>query len=157
MIWSPLMLFSFAYGGGGVDSGDTGSVTSEDKDGDNFYWPEYDCDDNDPEVNPLADEICDGQDNDCDGDVDIDEGEVALPNHMRARGWLGEWADHLCDSLITPAEAGKLSGGRGEQAPRGAAAERCRRQPRRAWRGRAEGTVLGHGSSLERNGAQTYL
>ncbi len=72
MIWSPLMLFSFACGGGGIDSGDTGSVTSEDKDGDNFYWPEYDCDDNDPEVNPLADEICDGQDNDCDGDVDID-------------------------------------------------------------------------------------
>jgi hypothetical protein len=37
------------------------------------YVPAYsltDCDDEDPTVYPLADEVCDGLDNDCDGDVD---------------------------------------------------------------------------------------
>jgi hypothetical protein len=41
----------------------------KDKDGDGFKDKE-DCDDNDPSVNPDADEICDGVDNNCNGNVD---------------------------------------------------------------------------------------
>ena len=40
-----------------------------DKDGDRYSFP-GDCDDNNPEINPAAEEVCDGKDNDCDGLVD---------------------------------------------------------------------------------------
>jgi len=43
----------------------------EDRDGDGFAAPE-DCDDRDAARNPLAPEVCDGVDNDCDGAVDDD-------------------------------------------------------------------------------------
>ena len=41
----------------------------EDVDG---FTVEFDCDDNDPNTHPGADEQCDGLDNDCDGSVDED-------------------------------------------------------------------------------------
>ncbi len=41
----------------------------EDADGDGFCAPE-DCDDRNPAVHPYAADVCDGLDNDCDGEVD---------------------------------------------------------------------------------------
>jgi len=43
----------------------------EDKDGDGWDST-IDCDDNNPDINPDASEICDGLDNDCDGATDED-------------------------------------------------------------------------------------
>lgn len=46
-----------------------------DQDGDGFL-SDVDCNDADSAVNPDAIEICDGQDNDCDGDVDMEDPDV---------------------------------------------------------------------------------
>ncbi|MCK6531181.1 putative metal-binding motif-containing protein [Myxococcota bacterium] len=57
-------------------SGDDDSASDDDDsgwpwdvDGDG-YWTAWDCDDANPTVHPLATELCDGLDNDCDGFVD---------------------------------------------------------------------------------------
>lgn len=51
-----------------ADTGPTLSLIDNDVDG---YSPaDGDCDDNDKTVHPLAEEICDGQDNDCNGKID---------------------------------------------------------------------------------------
>ena len=59
---------------GGTDSAapDTAPIATPDAvDADNDgFNASVDCDDLDPEVNPDAVEVCDGMDNDCDGDVD---------------------------------------------------------------------------------------
>ncbi|MEC8425114.1 MAG: MopE-related protein, partial [Myxococcota bacterium] len=46
-----------------------------DADGDGFE-AEEDCDDADPAVNPAAQELCNGLDDDCDGAIDIDDPDV---------------------------------------------------------------------------------
>ena len=51
----------------GLDTTSTGS--SPDNDGDGWGANE-DCDDADPATNPGATEVCDGVDNDCDGEID---------------------------------------------------------------------------------------
>ncbi len=49
---------------------DDDSVTNDDIDGDGWSVEDGDCDDADMVANPGVGEICDGKDNDCDGEVD---------------------------------------------------------------------------------------
>ena len=53
----------------GVDSNCDGFIGTADNDGDGVPACE-DCDDGNAAINPAADEVCDGADNDCDGLVD---------------------------------------------------------------------------------------
>jgi hypothetical protein len=59
-----------------MDCDDSDSSSNwDDADGDNFNTCNYnkDCDDNNPEINPsVSIDLCDGLDNDCDGQIDED-------------------------------------------------------------------------------------
>ncbi|MGB0639521.1 MAG: putative metal-binding motif-containing protein [Myxococcota bacterium] len=52
-----------------VDADDTGNVEDTDADGDGFNASD-DCDDTNAGINPDATEVCDGVDNNCDGETD---------------------------------------------------------------------------------------
>ena len=80
-----LLVPLLACDGGKDTSEETGIVGDVDADEDGFL-ESVDCDDDDPEVNPAAIELCDGIDNDCDGSVD----ETCAPqvkNHMLGDGF----------------------------------------------------------------------
>ena len=62
------------FGDGDLGSpGDDNPICCPDADGDGYLFDNCggdDCDDDDPDINPGADEVCDLVDNDCDGTVD---------------------------------------------------------------------------------------
>ncbi|MCB9745800.1 MAG: hypothetical protein H6740_24710 [Alphaproteobacteria bacterium] len=64
-----------------------GSVGYADNDGDGFPACE-ECNDADPAVNPDAAEVCDGLDNDCDGDVDDADSSL---DTSTATTWYGDY------------------------------------------------------------------
>lgn len=80
-----------------------GGDIDNDSDG---YWSTYDCNDNDPSVNPGSQEYCyascgavgDGIDNDCDGETD--EGPCAIGNCFPDAG------PKPVDAAPTPVDAG---------------------------------------------------
>jgi PKD repeat protein len=55
------------------------SIVDDDDDGDGYTDKQGDCDDTDPAINPDAQEVCDGKDNDCDGQIDETEIHFTSP------------------------------------------------------------------------------
>ncbi len=58
-------------GEGDADS-DSDTDVNQDKDKDGYTVAQNDCDDNNPDINPGADEICNNKDDDCNGEKDDD-------------------------------------------------------------------------------------
>ncbi|MFT5684823.1 MAG: hypothetical protein ACI8RZ_005768, partial [Myxococcota bacterium] len=63
------LLLGLALLGCSGDKDETGIPTDVDADGDGYLASE-DCDDADPVTHPDAAELCDGVDNDCNGNID---------------------------------------------------------------------------------------
>jgi len=76
-----------------------------DADGDGFLSCEGDCDSNDPEVYPGAPEVCNGRDNDCDGDIDEDftdadgDGYAFCVDCDDANQGINPGVDEICDGI----------------------------------------------------------
>jgi len=62
-----------------------------------FLTPGADCDDDDSANSSLGEEICDGVDNDCDGDIDDDDASVS----GQSTGWLDGDGDGYGDASVT--------------------------------------------------------
>jgi len=58
----------------------------EDEDGDGFSPCDGDCDDEDTELHPAAEESCNGEDDDCDGELPADEMDADGDNSMVCDG-----------------------------------------------------------------------
>ncbi len=85
------------------------SACVDDADGDRYNEDEGDCDDANPDINPAADEVCDGIDNDCDGLTDDqDPGTQDKPVWYRdadSDGWgLEDDTERACEQPSGHAE-----------------------------------------------------
>lgn len=104
--------------GDGIDNNcdgqvDEGCVQCVDSDSDGYFsyaagsCPQgNDCDDSDPEVNPGAEENCDGIDNNCDGRTDegcCEANIVLTPSEVRPRGTGGNNEADVSFTLTKPA------------------------------------------------------
>ena len=74
---------------------------------DGYTYSDGDCDDTNSDVNPVADEVCDGVDNDCDDEVD--EG-VTSTYYRDLDGDLFGLADVATEACETPDEYTEVSG-----------------------------------------------
>jgi large repetitive protein len=81
-----------------IDLGDKPTAGNTDYDADG-YFADVDCDDADATVNPDATEVCNGYDDDCDGDVDIDatDGTVVYTDADGDGYGAGDSVGVLCD------------------------------------------------------------
>jgi len=77
VVWGCLSLCLLACTKAPTDSVDDTASEPVDADGDGFD-ADADCDDNNAAVHPEADEFCNGEDDDCDGEVDEDAVDAAL-------------------------------------------------------------------------------
>ncbi|MBN1505306.1 MAG: thrombospondin type 3 repeat-containing protein, partial [Sedimentisphaerales bacterium] len=108
-----------------LDADGVGDACDPDADNDGFTPSEGDCDDMDASVRPGAPEVCDGRDNDCDGQ--IDEGGVCGPwteisscmmidspgNYKLTgdiAGTAGPCIEILCDDVVLEGDGYKLLG-----------------------------------------------
>lgn len=73
-----------------------GEVIVEDVDGDG-YTDSEDCNDEDANIFPDAAEICDGLDNNCDGQVDEDE--ILPPGTRTTVGWFDNFMERQSDEM----------------------------------------------------------
>ncbi len=64
-----------------------------DMDGDGYTEDDGDCDDNNPKLSPGENEICDGLDNDCDGNVGDEELDQDGDGFVPCDSWVGEDPD----------------------------------------------------------------
>lgn len=77
----------------------------------------FDCDDNDPNVHPGADELCDGVDNNCNGLVDETPVDANTPCSTQLPGECaeGRWAcvlgQRFCNAMIQPDQRREICDG----------------------------------------------
>ena len=73
------------------------------------YTKAQDCNDKDPAINPQAAEVCDGVDNNCDGDVDkIDDRRLTVAYYLDADS--DSWGDTSRKIYMCPASEGAPAG-----------------------------------------------
>ena len=81
-----------------IEVADSGLIEDKDADADGYYSSE-DCDDGNSNVHPNATEICDGIDNNCDGNIDED---LLATFYMDAdEVWFGD-PDDSADACTIP-------------------------------------------------------
>ena len=85
------------------------SVLIVDEDGDGVPASE-DCDDGDPAVYPGAEELCDGVDNDCDGEIDVGASDASLWTEDRDGDNYGD-DDTAIEACEPPSEIYVAQGG----------------------------------------------
>jgi hypothetical protein len=79
---------------------ETEKTNLQDSDGDGFSTAIGDCDDTDASVNPEAEEICDGVDNNCDENIDEAGGQMFYPDADEDGFGVSEEGMHSCEESL---------------------------------------------------------